>query len=155
MKSKILILTLLSVSLAMAQGRGVGRMMSWDDNLNLTTEQMQQITEIRETMQPAMMEIRHNTRVLELELRKLVRSDDPNAAKIAELEAGIANNQTAMDVLMSGHRDQIRALLTKDQQLIFDQRNFGPYERRGNRRSMRGGDNFGGRRGNRTGSGRW
>lgn len=156
MKSKLILLILVAVSLTMAQGRNSGgQMMTWNDNLNLTTEQMQQITELREVMQPAMMEIRQNTRALELELRLLNRSDDPNAVKITELEAAIANYQTAIDAIMSGHRDQIRTLLTEDQQLIFDQREFGPDKGRGNRRSMRGGDNAGGRRGHRTGNSRW
>ncbi len=156
MKFKILLLILLTVSLTVAQGRrGGGRMMTWDESLNLTTEQMQQITELREGMQPAMMEMRQNSRTLEIELRQLLRSNDPDAARIAELETAIAGFNTSIDAIMNGHRDQIRALLTEDQQLIFDQRSFGPNEGRGNRRGMRGGNNSNDRRGNRPGNNRW
>jgi Spy/CpxP family protein refolding chaperone len=158
MKFKTFLLILLATSMLFAQGRrGGGRQLTWDENLNPTTEQMQQITALRETMQPAMMGIRQNTRSLELELRHLVRSDAPDATRIAELEASIAELETAIDALMNGHRDQIRSLLTEDQQLIFDQRNFGSGERKGNRRNGHAGGNRGGggQRGNRTGHGRW
>ena len=157
MKMKIFLLLLLSITMLFGQGRrGGGRQLTWDESLNLTTEQMQQITALRETMQPAMMEIRQNTRSFELELRQLNRSDNPDAVRIAELEASILELETAIDLIMNGHRDQIRLLLTEDQQLIFDQRNFGPGERKGNRRDGRpGGNNANGRRGNRTGNGRW
>jgi len=159
MNYKTLILLVLSVSLAVAQGRrGGGEMMTWDENLNLTTEQMQQITEIREAMQPAMREIRQNLRSLEIELRDLTRSGDADAAKVAELEASISEYQTSIETIMSGHQDQIRNLLTPDQQLIFDQREFGPREDRGSRNSrggMRGGDQSGDRRGHGRGGSRW
>ncbi len=158
MKYKIFLMILLATSLIFAQGRrGGGRMMTWDESLNLTTEQMQQITELRDTMQPAMMEIRQNTRTLELELRQLNRTANPDAVRIAELEASIAEFETAIDLIMNGHRDQIRNLLTADQQLIFDQHNFGNGERQANRRNGRMGGNSGGNgnRGNRRGNGRW
>ncbi|MCF7825803.1 MAG: Spy/CpxP family protein refolding chaperone [Candidatus Marinimicrobia bacterium] len=156
MKSKIIILVLLSMSLVIAQGRrGGGSRLTWDESLNLTTEQMQQITELREGMQPAMQEIRQTTRSLEQELRLLRNSENPDAARIAELEAAIDANQTAVDALMLAHRNQIRSLLTADQQLIFDQHEFGPREGRGDPRGPRGGndDMGGGRRGNRPGRG--
>ncbi|MEA3286407.1 MAG: Spy/CpxP family protein refolding chaperone [Candidatus Marinimicrobia bacterium] len=156
MKLKIFLLILLTTSMLFAQGRrGGGRQLTWDESLNLTTEQMQQITALRETMQPAMMGIRQNTRTLELELRQLNRSDAPDAARIAELEASIAELETTIDQIMNSHRAQIRSLLTEDQQLIFDQRNFGSGDRKGNRRDGRTGGNPGGRRGNRAGNGRW
>ncbi len=155
MKYKLILLLLVTASLTMAQGRNGSRMMTWDENLNLTTEQMQQITELREAMQPAMMEIRQDIRTLELELRQLTRSDDPDAVRMSELETSIAEYQTAVDAIMSGHRDQIRSFLTEDQQLIFDQRDVGPNEGRGNRGSMRGGSGNDERRGHRTGGKRW
>jgi len=159
MKLKIFLMIFLATSLIFAQGRRGGRNLSWDENLNLTTEQMQQITELRDAMQPAMMEIRQNTRVLEIELRQLNRTDNPDAVRVAELEAAIADYETAIDQIMLGHRDHIRSLLTEDQQLIFDQHNFGPGENQGNRRNSRGGQNTGGMgggsNGNRSGNGRW
>ena len=152
MKYKIAFLILLTASLVLSQGRrGGGRQLTWDENLNLTTEQMQAITELREAMQPAMMEIRQTTRTLELELRQLTRSDNPDVARIAELEAAIAANQTAMDALMDTHRGQIRNLLTPDQQLVFDQHEFGPRNDRGSRRMPRDEGATGGRRGQRPG----
>lgn len=157
MNRKLILIILLSMSVAMAQGRrGGGSRLTWDESLNLTTEQMQQITELRESMQPAMQEIRQTTRSLEQELRLLNNSEDPDATRIAELEAAIEANRTAAEALMGAHRDQIRSLLTPDQQLIFDQHEFGPREGRGGRRGPRGDDNMGGngRRGNRRGRGR-
>ena len=155
MKRRIFILVLLSMTMVMAQGRrGGGSQMTWDESLNLTTEQMQQITALRDAMQPSMQDIRQTTRSLEQELRLLNRSDDPDAGRIAELEAAIEANQTAIESLRGAHRDQIRTLLTPEQQLIFDQHEFGPREGRGGNRGSRGNDNMGGgRRGNRPGRG--
>lgn len=155
MKFRIIILILLTATLALSQGRrGGGRQLTWDENLNLTTEQMQAITELRDAMQPAMQEIRQTTRSLEQELRQLNNSENPDSQRISELEAAIAANRTSMDALMDMHRTQIRDMLTEDQQLIFDQREFGPRGDRGPMRGQRGGDNSGGRRGPRQGSGR-
>lgn len=159
MNYKTIILLVLSATLTMAQGRrGGGEMMTWDENLNLTTEQMQQITEIRDAMQPAMQEIRQSLRSLEIELRELIRGGDADATRVAELEASISEYQTSIGTIMSGHQDQIRNLLTPDQQLIFDQREFGPRENRGRhngRGGMRGDDQSGDRRGKRRGGSRW
>jgi len=153
MKTKIFLLILVTISLSLAQGRrGGGSQMTWDESLNLTTEQMQQITQLRETMQPAMMQMQQNTRTLEMELRQLTRSGDSDTARIAELEASIAANETAMTALMEGHREQIRELLSPDQQLIFDQHQFGPRQDRGNHRGGRMGDDSNGRRGNGPGN---
>ncbi len=156
MKRKIFILILLSMTIVMAQGRrGGGSRLTWDESLNLTTEQMQQITELRESMQPAMQEIRQTTRSLEQELRLLNNSENADADRIAELQGTFEANRTAMDALMTAHRTQIRSLLTPDQQLIFDQHEFGPREGRRGPRGPRGGndDMGGGRRGNRPGRG--
>lgn len=156
MKQKLFILILLSMTIVMGQGRrGGGSQMTWDESLNLTTEQMQQITALRESMQPAMQEIRQTTRSLEQELRLLNNSENPDADRIAELEAAIEANRTAVDALMGAHRTQIRSLLTPDQQLVFDQRQFGPREGHGGPRGPRGGndDMGGGQRRNRPGRG--
>jgi len=156
MKRKIIILVLLSITIVMAQGRrGGGSRLTWDESLNLTTEQMQQITALREAMQPSMQEIRQTTRSLEQELRLLNNGENTDAERIAELEAAIEANRTAIAALQGAHRDQIRSLLTPDQQLVFDQHGFGPREGRGGPRGSRGGndDIGGGRRGNRPGRG--
>ncbi len=154
MKLKIFLMIFLVTSIIFAQGRRGGRNMTWDESLNLTTEQMQQITELRDAMQPAMMEIRQNTRTLEIELRQLTSSEEPDAERIAELETTISDYQTAIDQLMSSHHELIRSLLTEDQQLIYDQLNFGPNGDRGSRmgNSLNRGS---GRGGNRMGRGRW
>ncbi len=156
MKRKIFILILLSLTIVIAQGRrGGGSRLTWDESLNLTTEQMQQITTLREAMQPSMQEIRQTTRSLEQELRLLNNGENADTERIAELEAAIEANRTAIAALQGAHRDQIRSLLTPDQQLIFDQHGFGPREGRGGPRGSRGGNNDmdGGRRGNRSGRG--
>lgn len=155
MKRHIIILVLLSVSMVFAQGRrGGGSRLTWDESLNLTTEQMQQITELREGMQPGMQEVRQKTRLLERELSELNKSENPDSQRIAELEAEIEANRSAMEALMSAHREQIRSLLTPDQQLIFDQHQLGPRQGRGGPMGPRSGDdNMGGRGRRRGGSG--
>ncbi len=152
MNYKTILLLVLTATMLFGQGRRGDRMMTWDENLNLTTEQMQQITELREAMQPGMQTMRQNTRTLERELRDLVRNGGTDEARIAELEAAIAANQTAIDALMTSHRADIRALLTEDQQVIFDAREFGPREQRRGSRGDRGSDDNRGRRGSRPGN---
>jgi len=152
MKQKILMIILLSMTMVMAQGRrGGGSQMTWDESLNLTTEQMEQITALRESMQPAMQDIRQSTRSLQQELRSLTRDDNPDADRIAELEAAIAENERAMEALRGAHRDQIRSLLTPEQQLIFDEHDFGPREGMRGSRGPRNDQDMGGMRGHRPG----
>lgn len=143
MKLRIAFLILLSTTLLFGQGRNRGGMATWDENLNLTTEQMQQITQMRETMQPAMQEIRQNLRDLERELRQENQNDNPDAERIAELQTMIDDYRTAMQNLMTGHRESIRSLLTPEQQAIFDERQFGPPGDRGPQRGSRGGNRTG------------
>lgn len=154
MKLRIAFLILLSTTLLFGQGRNRGRMATWDENLNLTTEQMQQITQMRETMQPAMQELRQNIRELERELRQENRMDNPDAERITELQTMIDDYKSAVQNMMTGHRESIRALLTPEQQAIFDERQFGPPEDRGNKRNPRGGGKSGSDR-PRNGGGRW
>lgn len=158
MKLKIMFFLIVALGLVIGQGRrGGGPQLTWDESLNLTTEQMQQITELREAMQPAMQAMRQNSRSLELELRQLTRSADADAMRIAELEAAITANEAAMNTLMESHRVQIRGLLTPEQQLIFDEHSFGPREGRGPGRDAQRGDrpDEPGPRNSRPGRGRW
>ncbi|MCF7905252.1 MAG: Spy/CpxP family protein refolding chaperone, partial [Candidatus Marinimicrobia bacterium] len=122
MKTRITVLLLLSATLVFAQGRNRSRLMTWDENLNLTTEQMQQITQMRETMQPAMQEIRQNLRDLERELRQVNQMENPDSERITELQTMIQDYKTAIENLTAGHRESIRAILTPEQQVLFDER---------------------------------
>lgn len=154
MKLRTLLLIALLVTTVMGQGRRGNRQMTWDESLNLTTEQMQQITELREAMQPSMQSMRQNTRDLQRELRTLLNSENADQDRIAELEASIASQESAIQALMEGHRASIRELLTAEQQVIFDQHEFGPREDRRGPRMGRTTDRPRGPRGGRPGQGR-
>ncbi|MCF7823543.1 MAG: Spy/CpxP family protein refolding chaperone [Candidatus Marinimicrobia bacterium] len=156
MNYKAFFLILIIASFTLAQGRnGGGRLTTWDESLNLTTEQMQQITQLRESMQPGMVTARQNMNAMVRELKTLKNSDNPDAEQIAELEAQIASSKDAIESMMVAHRAAIRSLLTEEQQLIFDQHEFGPREDRRFGRGMRGGNGVDESRRKRPGNGRW
>lgn len=97
----------------------------WMTELNLNTQQMQKINELRDDMQPAMMEIRHQIRKLELELNQLKRSVSPDQDQIMALRKSIFDNETAIQAIQANHRAEIRVLLTADQQIMFDDYGYG------------------------------
>jgi len=134
-----LILVSLTVSLEAKskQKSSLGQDPAWMTELNLSSEQMKQINQLRDGMQPAMMDVRHKTRTMELELKRLERDTQKNAPAIDRLKASIKANNEAIAALQKNHRAQVRALLTPDQQLIYDEYGQGS---RGSRkfRSSRG-----------------
>ena len=92
----------------------------WMTELSLNSEQMQKINDLRDGMQPAMMDIRHQIRQYELELSKLNRSADADQARIAVVRKSIFDRETAIQAIQTNHHAQIRVLLTAEQQMIFD-----------------------------------
>jgi len=95
----------------------------WMTELNLNSQQMLKINALRDDMQPAMMDIRHQIRKFELELSKLNRSTAPDQASIDMLRKSIFDRETAIQAIQTSHYAQIRGLLTAEQQMIFDARN--------------------------------
>ncbi len=102
------------------QGSGLGTQSVWMADLNLNTQQMQQINTIRDNMQPAMMDIRHQIRQDEFALNALTRSVNPDRTEVAALEKSIEAGQVAIEALRAAYRADVRLILTSEQQMIFD-----------------------------------
>ena len=124
----------------------------WMTELNLNTQQMQKINEMRDGMQPAMMDIRHQIRKYELELNQIKRSATPVQAKVTVLRKSIFDSETAIDAIQTNHRSEVRVLLTAEQQIIFDTNGYGNGSNDGSSRSKRSGTRNGS--GDRSGRGR-
>lgn len=122
-----LILVSLTVSLEAKakQKKAFGQDPAWMTELNLTTEQMQQINQLRDGIQPAMMDVRHKTRTMELEVKRLERDAKQNGPAIAKLKESIKANNESITALQKNHRAQVRALLTPDQQIAYDEYGHG------------------------------
>jgi len=110
----------------------------WMTELNLNTQQMQTINEMRDGMQPAMMDIRHQIRKYELELNKIKRSANVDQAKVTELRKSIFDSETAIDAIQTSHRSAVRVLLTAEQQMIFDTNGYGSCNKRSGTRNGSG-----------------
>ncbi len=126
----------------------------WMTELNLNTQQMAKINELKDAMQPAMMDIRHQIRKTELEIKKLNRKDLADQKQITVLRKSVFDHETAIQSLQNTHHKQIRVLLTADQQIMFDERGYGQGRSGDNGRTKRGagregqGSNSNGRSGN-------
>jgi len=104
------------------KGQSDKKGVAWMSELNLNQQQMQKINQLRNEMQPAIMDIRQKTRSMELELDRLNQSGQADPQKVAMLKQSISGNIQSISALQQGHREQIRVLLTPDQQASFDLR---------------------------------
>jgi len=92
----------------------------WMTEMNLNSQQLKKINQLRDEMQPAIMSIRHNTRTMELELDRLNRSEDSASKRVAALRQSIRANNQSISALQRNQKVQIRLLLTPEQQSIYD-----------------------------------
>ena len=109
---------------AKAQGNGrnaLNRNLSWMSELNLNSQQLEKINQMQAQLQPAVQDIRQKNRTFQAEIRRLDPANPTDMARISTLQAQIDANETAVQALQQNHHDQIRVLLTAEQQLIFDQ----------------------------------
>jgi len=127
MIKRLLPILLMLVAAVFAQpGRGGGlARLSWDYELNLTTEQLGQINRLRSQYQSQRIDLSADLQKQRLELRELMQAERTNQKKIDANLAEIAERQQAMKKLWVQHRLEVRALLTDDQRVLFDARPFG------------------------------
>lgn len=125
MKSYIAISLLVLMAGLSAQGRGgFGRGIGWNDDLNLTTEQIKQIDGFRTDFRKAQIDVRADMQKLRLELKELMQVDNPNQKAIdAQLEK-IQDKELALEKLRVRHQLEVRSLLTDEQKVLFDQHSF-------------------------------
>jgi|GEM_PF-279840 len=128
----------------------------WMTELDLNTQQMKSITQLRESTQSQVMPLRQENRRLEKEIKTLRRADQSQQVKIKALRQSVRSNEEAIRTLQTNQHAQIRVLLTADQQIKFDQLPGSGSRKGGNgfskNQSGRGnGDGMGRPRSNRSG----
>lgn len=139
MKTKIMIITILSTVILMAQPGKARGFYGWSDQLDLTTEQIQEINKLRTDYMKSRMGAKTEVAVLRLELREMMMTDKPSQRKIDAKLNTIHTKKADLEKLWVRHRLNIRSQLTDEQQVHFVNR------------SMMGRGGFG--RGNGRGSG--
>ena len=127
MMKRLLPITLMLVASVFAQpGRGVGLApLSWGNELNLTTEQLGQINQLRSQYRAQCIELQADLQKLQLELRGLMQAERTNQKAIDATLAKIANQRQTLNQVWVQHRLEVRALLTDEQRVLFDARPLG------------------------------
>lgn len=124
-----LVLTLLLTTLgtvAMAAGRHPGskkdesRKGNFISKLNLTPEQEQKLLEIRQRHAREILPLRQELQKKRLELNRLWEAEKPNATAIERKMIEMVPLQVKMRMKAMTMRDEIRAILTPEQQEQFD-----------------------------------
>ena len=139
MIKQLIPLALASVSMEFAQpGRGFrATHMAREQQLNLTTEQQEQITKLRTAYQTQVIDLRADLQKFHLQRREQMGVDQPNRRAINGTVERIAAKRGELDKLEVNHSLDVRGLLTAEQRQLFDSRSFkrGLGAGRGQRRS--------------------
>ena len=98
---------------------------NWMVEMNLDQQQMRQINQLRDELQPAIMDIRHKNRTMEVERDRLKRSEHADLNRLTVLNQSIRANNQSIAALQLEHRAQIRLLLTPDQRITYDRHSWG------------------------------
>ncbi len=125
MRKYIALTMLILISGLAAQGTGFSRGMGWNDDLNLTSEQIKQIEEYRVEFRKQQIDLRADLQKLRLELQVLLKADNPDQKAIDKQLEKIQVKELAMEKLRVAHHLQVRELLTDEQKVLFDQHSFG------------------------------
>ncbi len=129
MKNSTLILTLLlMVSVPLT---GAGRNQNWDNGLNLTNEQMQAHSALRDQFQKENIRIRSEIKILRLELHAMMKSATPDKNAIDVTLGKISAMESDLEKRRVENRMAMRAMLTEDQKTVFDSRSMGNGRRYG------------------------
>ncbi|MDZ7806354.1 MAG: Spy/CpxP family protein refolding chaperone [Gracilimonas sp.] len=99
------------------QGQNMQRMMT---QLNLTDEQTAKVEEIHLNGQKGMIPLRNNMQEKNAQLRTLRMSDDYDEAAVNALIEEIGELRTAMMTMRTARQQQVREVLTEEQQIKFD-----------------------------------
>jgi Spy/CpxP family protein refolding chaperone len=159
----IIVLTTMVFAQATQQYIPKQRFNDWGDVLNLTTEQQQQINALRGVHMGQSMTMMNQIKVLRAEITVL-KANNGSREDILAKENLIIEKRAEMSKLHLEQREAVRALLTEEQKILFDENaprsGMGNGAGHGNRNGGMGGQGRGmngpmdgsGRRG---GQGRW
>ncbi len=121
-------IALMSTGLMAQQGPGNGRFNQGDQPgrqmrekiPNLTPEQEKKIGELRTAHMKEMNNFRNDMMIENAELNKLQTEDNPDISKIDAKIDEIGKMKTEMAKKRAAHRQEVRALLTPEQRVVFD-----------------------------------
>ena len=122
------ILALMSTGLIAQPGPGNGRYNHGDMQgkqihqriPNLTPEQEKKIAELRTAHMQEMNNFRNDLMIKQAELNKLQTADNPDINKIDAKIDEIGKMKTDMAKKRAAHRQEVRAILTPEQRVVFD-----------------------------------
>jgi len=128
MKRRIILITVLSIFVlslstvyAQGQGRGSGRghgmgmgIMADDDFPELTTEQRDQMADLKTAHQKAMIPVRADLKMLKIEMRELMR-DDASQSKMNKKIDEIGALKTEIRKMQLDHRLKMKDVFTEEQ----------------------------------------
>lgn len=123
MRNNLIIVMLILIGGLIAQpgGFGPGMGLSWNDELNLTTDQIKQIEQFRNEFLKEQIDLRAAMQKMRIDLQELLRADDPDQKAINSLLDEIQDKELTMNKLRVAHHLQVRELLTDEQKALFDQ----------------------------------
>ena len=126
----VLLLSGLTASDTLAQrGAGKGKAKGWNKQdrgicmqmPDLSEEQMDKISGLRTSFMKETLEVRNEIAVKKAELKALSAGDDVDLKKVNSKIDEIAELRADMMKKHAAHRQDIRALLNEEQQVLFDQ----------------------------------
>lgn len=138
-KSMLALLTVLLLSGITAndtlaqRGAGKGKTKGWNKQErgicmqmpDLTEEQMDKISNLRTSFMKETLEVRNEIDVKKAELKALSTGEDVDLKKVNSKIDEIAELRANMMKKHAAHRQDVRALLNEEQQVLFDQRGPG------------------------------
>lgn len=121
-------LFLMTTAVVWAQpGRGMGfRGIGWDNMMNLTVAQQEQVTMLRSDYQKRRIDTQANLQKQRLVLRELMWAEKTNQKAIDAAIDKISAQENALQKLWVDHRLEVRTILTPGQRQLFDARPAGP-----------------------------
>ena len=121
------------------QGQKNGQGQNFAQGLNLTDGQQGQMKTMRLNMQKEMLPIRNQLGENKAKLRTLTTAENVNTKEINKLIDASSNLRASMAKLQAANHQEVRKILTEEQRILFDSRDF--------RRSGRNGRHQKGERG--------
>lgn len=139
-KTKHFILPILLLGLTlptfaqMGAGDGYGmRKTNKLQELQLTSEQEEQMQNLRYDFEKLQIALKANIKTEQLELRKLKQADEPNKKKIHAQIEKVGEERVALEKARADHHLEIRKVLTDDQYTIFKKNMKAKAGRKGHR----------------------
>ncbi len=121
MRYKIGALILLMGSIALA-GMGKGSRWMWDEDLDLSNEQIKKIQILQENIRLSKYDIQSEIKRMRIQLDQMENQSTPDIAAMTELLSDIKKQEVALGKMIITHRQKIKEILTEGQIIIFNQK---------------------------------